>query len=569
MPDGTVEKKACTVVGDKIDLTSALSTTPNVNSIWLLESDGTGEEPQTFRVVSVEEQDGVNYSISALAYRDDKYTNIESTDFPTLPARNISRLNELKPAPTIKTPILEEIVVVNNIAINRLLISWQPVAGVTQYQVQYRFQNTNWVTQIVFRPDIEIMNTQAGTYDIKVFSFNAAGQLSSTPSSVQFNAEGKTAVPNNVQNLTLEPVNDKLVRLRWDKSVDADVLHGGRVYIRHSNKTDGTGTFANSVDLVQAAAGNTTEAVVPALEGEYILKFRDDGERFSTGETSVILDLPDLVDTQVILTERDDDNNYPGTKTRTTTTSNVLSLTNPAATNGLTGTYDFQNTVDLGGVFSLNLKRILQTIGVEIGNTIESQIPDLPPSLGGPAGGGWDNYATNGNFDGTAIEDVNAQMVVRTTQTDPSSSPTYSSFNTFANGTFKGRGFQFRLNLTSENTGHNINVIQAGFVASFESRTERSYVSGSSTSTVPQQSGTSSSGLDVTFGKPFFVGTSSLGGANAFLPSVGITIQNASAGDYFVLSGVTGTGFNIKIKNGTNFIDKQFTFQAVGYGKGV
>ena len=60
------------------------------------------EEPQTFRVVSVEEQDGVNYSISALSYRSDKYTNIESTDFPTLPARNISRLNELKPAPTIK-----------------------------------------------------------------------------------------------------------------------------------------------------------------------------------------------------------------------------------------------------------------------------------------------------------------------------------------------------------------------------------------------------------------------------------------------------------------------------------
>ena len=160
-------------------------------------------------------------------------------------------------------------------------------------------------------------------------------------------------------------------------------------------------------------------------------------------------------------------------------------------------------------------------------------------------------------------------MVVRTTQTDPSGSPIYTAFNTFANGTFKGRGFQFRLNLTSENTGHNINVIQAGFVASFESRNERSYQTGSGTSTAPQQSGTSSSGLDVTFGKPFFVGTSSLGGANAFLPSVGITIQNASDGDYFVLSGVTGTGFNIKIKNGTSFIDKQFTFQAVGYGKGV
>ena len=594
MPDGTVEFGSVTgIIGSVITVNNVtrrdgsegnatFTEAPNVNSIWLLESDSL--LAQTFRVVSVEEQDGVNYSISALAYRSDKYTNIESTDFPTLPARNISRLNELKPAPTIKLPILEEIVVVNNIAINRILISWQPVAGVTQYQIQYRFENTNWVTQVVFRPDIEIMNTQAGTYDIKVLSFNAAGQLSATASSTQFQAEGKTTKPNDVENLTLEPVNDKLVRLRWDKSVDADVLHGGRVYIRHSNKTDGTGTFANSVDLVQAAAGNTTEAVVPALEGEYILKFRDDGERFSDGETSVILDLPDLIDAQVILNERDDDNNYPGTKTRTSTTSNVLSLTNPAATNGLTGTYDFQSTIDLGGVFSLNLKRILQTIGVEIGNTIESQIPDLPPSLGGPAGGGWDNYGTGPNgFDGTAIEDVNAQMVVRTTQQDPSGSPTYSGFNTFANGTFKGRGFQFRINLTSENTGHNINVIQAGFNASFESRTERSYVSGGTTTTTPLSSGTSANGLDVTFGKPFFVGTASLGGANAYKPSVGITIMGAVGGEYFTIKTdangdflnaagavITGTGFNISIKDGSdNPVDKKFTFQAVGYGKGV
>ena len=588
MPDGTVEKKACTVVGDKIDLTSALSTTPNVNSIWLLESDGTGEEPQTFRVINVEEQDGVNYSISALSYRSDKYNNIESVDFPTLPARNISKLNELKPAPTIKTPILEEIVVRNNIAINRLLISWIPVSGVTQYQVQYRFENSNWVTEIVFRPDIEIMNTQAGTYDIKVFSFNAAGQLSSSPSSAQHIATGKKAVPNDVQNLTIEPVNDKLVRLRWDKSIDADVLHGGRVYIRHSNKTDGTGTFADSVDLVQAAAGNTTEVVVPALEGEYILKFRDDGERFSLGETSVILDLPDMIDSQEIITELDNDDDFPGTKVRTSTSNNVLSLTNPAATNGLTGTYDFQNIIDLGGVFSLNLKRILQTIGVQIGVNIETQIPDLPPELGGPAGGGWDNYATNGNFNGTAIEDVNAQMVVRTTKNAPAGSSYANSdfsggFNTFANGTFKGRGFQFRLNLTSENTGHNINVSKAGFIALFESRTERSYVSGSSTSTAPISSGTNANGIDVTFGKPFFVGTSTLGGVNAFKPTLGITIMGAAAGEYFSIKTdsngdflnaagavITGTGFNISIKDGSNNpVDKKFTFQAVGYGKGV
>ena len=117
---------------------------------------------------------------------------------------------------------------------------------------------------------------------------------------------------------------------------------------------------------------------------------------------------------------------------------------------------------------------------------------------------------------------------------------------------------------------HNISVQELGVIASFESRTERAYIHTDNTiRTSPIDSGTSSSGKTVTFANPFFTGTASLGGANAFPPSVGITIVGASSGDYFELSNVSRTGFTIKIKNGTSFIDKQFTFQAVGYGKGV
>ena len=40
---------------------------------------------------------------------------------------------------------------------------------------------------------------------------------------------------------------------------------------------------------------------------------------------------------------------------------------------------------------------------------------------------------------------LTASLAVRTTEIDPSSaSPTYTQFNTFANGTFKGRGFKFK-----------------------------------------------------------------------------------------------------------------------------
>ena len=563
LPDGTVETKNVTgIIGSVITLDSALSATPNVNSIWLLQSSSL--EAQTFRVITVEEQDEINFAITALTYIDGKYANIESGI--SLPARSISLLNEPKSPPSnLKVSdqngeSKEMIVTINGLAVSKLLLTWVPVTGVSQYLVQFRFNNSNWTSEIVFRPDFEIINTEAGTYEFKVFSFNAALKLSATSTDLTFNAVGKTEPPDNVQNLTLEPITNKLVRLRWQKSTKPDVLHGGRVYVRHSNLTDGTGTFQNSVDLVTALAGNTTDVVVPSLEGEYILKFQDDQGNFSTGETSVIQDLPDLIDTQIIIDGSDTREDlttpeFQGLKTNTTfnTTKDALQLTNPAT--NATGEYAFKDILDLGAVFSLDLKRVIRSIGFVIGTDIETIIP---------SGSFWDNYAIDGNFDGAAADEANCQVQVATSQT---ASGTFGGFNNFANGTFKGRRFKFKLILETTNVSQNMNVQQAGYTAEFQSRTEQNYQTGGSTSTAPQSSGTSAK--TVTFGTPFFVGTSSLGGANAFLPTIGITIQNAQSGDFFTVTNVSGTGFTVNIKNGSSFVDRTFTFQAVGYGKGV
>ena len=555
LPDGTVETKDVTgIIGSVITLSSALSAAPNTNSIWLLQSSTL--EAQTFRVISVEEQDGINYAISALTYLDGKYANIEQGI--SLPTRSISLLNEPKDPPS-NLQASERVVVINALAVTKLILSWVSVTGVSQYLVQYRFNNTNWVSEVVFRPDFELVNTQAGAYEFKVFSFNAALNISPTSSNLTFNAVGKTDPPGNVQNLSMEPITNKLVRLRWTQAVDPDVLHGGRVYVRHSNLTDGSGTFQNSVDLVTALAGNTTDVVVPSLDGEYILKFQDDQGNFSVGETSVIQDLPDYVDAQVILQDREDLDSpaFQGTKTNTTfnNTASALQLTNPAT--NATGEYAFKDILDLGAVFSLDLKRVIRSIGFVTGQDIETLIP-------GPPGILWDQYATNGNFDGASANEANCQIQVATSQT---ASGSFSSFNNFANGTFRGRRFKFKLILETTDTAQNMNVQQAGYTAEFQSRTEQNYQTTGGTSTAPQQSGTSAK--TVTFGTPFFVGTSSLGGANAFLPTIGITIQNAQSGDFFTVTNVSGTGFTVSIKNGSSFVDRTFTFQAVGYGKGV
>ena len=214
-----------------------------------------------------------------------------------------------------------------------------------------------------------------------------------------------------------------------------------------------------------------------------------------------------------------------------------LILTNPV--NNATGTYDFADTLDLGSTFSLVLKRHFQGVGFYTGDQFDNRT---------------DNIDTWVNFDGTEAPDANATLAVRTS-TDMSS---YSDFNDFANGTFKGRGFQFRVTLNTSDTAQNINLQQLGYSATLPSRTEQSSVIASG-----------AGAKAVTFTAPFFVGTSGLGNLNSFLPSINISPQNMATGDYFELSSISGTGFTVHFKNSSNAsIDRNFTYSAVGFGKG-
>ena len=105
------------------------------------------------------------------------------------------------------------------------------------------------------------------------------------------------------------------------------------------------------------------------------------------------------------------------------------------------------------------------------------------------------------DFDGTTALDVNAEMQISVTQDNPGSgSPTYTAFQTFANGTYKGRGFKFNVNLTSNDVTQDIRVSQLGYSASFQRRTEQS------TTSIASGAGNKV----VSFSNPFFTGTSSM-----------------------------------------------------------
>jgi len=331
-------------------------------------------------------------------------------------------------------------------------------------------------------------------------------------------------------------------------------LHGGRVFVRHSNQTGSGATFESAVDIIPAVAGATNEVICPALAGTYLLKFQDDGGRFSVNATSVSLSLVDILDSITVKTDREDTDTPPFNNTTSSLFNNTeysssrggLILTNIGITSPATkatGTYDFGATLDLEGTFSLVLKRHFQSAGF------------YPSALFDSKTGLVDTWPT---WDGDVADRVNAKLAVRTTTDNPSSSPTYTSFNEVANGTFKGRAFQFRATLETTDPAQNILIQELGYTATMPSRTEQSTViaSGAGAKTV-------------TFAAPFFVGTSSITGIPK--PSVSISPQNMATGDFYELldSNISGTQFIVHFKNSSGAsIDRNFTYSAVGFGKG-
>jgi predicted phage tail protein len=559
LPDGSLETKTITGrTGTLITVNSNWSTLPQKNSVWIIQTSAI--ETQQYRVLTVKESEGNLYSITGLLYNSSKYAHVERGF--QLSTRQITNLNPIPLPPT--SPVASETFYEQNGKANvKIILSWAAVKGIPQYKVRYRAGNDNWEQLVVSKPDAEILDTRAATYVFEIYSINSLGRQSSDFASLTYAAIGKTAIPGNVQNLSFEAINANSGRLRWTLATDLDVRVGGKVLFRHSNLTDGTATWSNSVELIAAKNGNQTEAIIPLVEGEVLVKFEDDGGRQSASETSVIIDLPDTLAPLTLITRREDQDAPPFQGTRTNVFysdefdaltldgadefDDVPDLDDLAAFDVMgdvlaSGTYEFATTVDFGNTFSVDFSRYFVTRGYFPNDLVDSRNGLVDD---------WDDW------DGAVISNVNAELELRSTFDNPSGTPTWGTWQPFVNGTFRGRGFQFRTNLTSNNIAENILVDELGYLATIQRRTEQSIapVSGSSSTAV-------------VFTNPFFTGTASIGGVNSYLPSVGITAQNMQTGDYFQVSAVSGTGFTINFFDSSNStVTRQFTWTATGYGR--
>jgi len=548
LSNGTVETKTISSYSNNqtvVNVSSAFSSAPVVNSPYIFES--ASLSVTNWRVINIKETAKKTYAITALSHNQNKYAAVE--DGEQLPSRNTNLLISILPSPSGLT-LEEKIVVINNRAVPKVFIDWQAVEGASGYSLQYRRDGDNFTLVNTQETTFEIIQTEfeAGSYDIRLFTVNAQGQRSNSPTEANITVNALSDLPEQPTNLEIEPINNYQVRLSWDLALAKDVIFGGRCLIRHSTTSVGSTTFSNSIDL-DTSNGNTTEVVVPALQGTYSIKFEDLAGNLSANEAKVEFALPETEDELVIKQQREQ-TSFSGTKTNLSIVSGALQLTNPS--NNLSGTYEFANTLDLGAAYqNLRLKRHIKSEGFNISDQFDS-IPNLDVRV---------------NFDGAAVDRLKGRLKVQTSNDNS----TFTSFTNLRNGSFVGRAFKFRSDLISVDTNENIKFTELGFDASLPSRTENKYVSSGNVISTPIQSGTSAGGVDIVFGNRFFTGTSDIGGStSAFIPVIGISPYDLPSGAFFVLSNVSGTGFTIVFKNSSDVvIDVKFSFQALGYGKGA
>lgn len=218
LPDGNLEiRSIANITNNTIVVGAPFSIAPNANSVWVYQTD----EIQTsqWRVLTVQEEDGVSYAITALSHNSSKYAYIEE-DRP-LQLRDVTDLNKIPTAPLSLT-LTEALYYYQGQIRAKVIASWPSVAGVNQYQVHWRKDDGNWTVLNKLGPDYEILNITPGTFEFKVYSLSAGLKTSADPITGIIEALGKTAPPSDVTGLiaTIDPYIG--ITLNWNAISDID-----------------------------------------------------------------------------------------------------------------------------------------------------------------------------------------------------------------------------------------------------------------------------------------------------------------------------------------------------------
>ena len=555
--DGIVESRGITdLTAGVYTVSPSFSVAPQNGAAWMVETDDI--QPTQWKVLGLQEQDGINYTVTAVSYNSSKYDYVERG--APLEARDITNLNEPPASPQDLTGT-EILYPLNGRVATKLALTWKGVRGVNEYRIRWRQEFGNWTEVRKYGPLYEIEDVTTGNYQVEVYAISSTQIISSAPTEMMFAVTGVGAPPANPTGVSLVPINESSAILQWNIATDLDVLIGGEVLIRHDPRQLPTAEWATSNAIVQAAAGNQTQKQVPLLEGTYFIAFRDQSGVRSVTPVGIPAVLPTPQPRLVVKTwaEENESPKFNGTDTNLGYDAGYDGLfLDPSV--DLEGEYIYEDTLDLGQVYDINVQRRVVSGAVSFGTLFDSVVgpsaallalgapPDTFETISIPSDSiaGYITITRPGDFDGGDLDQVNAVTYVRVTDDNPASSPTWGDWNEYANAIVRGRGIQLKVEGVTRTTQVGLVISELGATAELQQRTETASNTGSSTYTV-------------TYADAFYAA-----------PDVTISPSNMATGDFFTLTSVTRTGFTVAFKNSANAaVTRSFTYTAVGYGREI
>jgi hypothetical protein len=334
-------------------------------------------------------------------------------------------------------------------------------------------------------------------------------------------------------------------------------------------------SWESSTQLLPNVAGAQSSAVVPLLQGTYLLKFTTSGGIRSSGVSTTAVDLPRPRPRLVVSSIAEDTTGFTGTANglyysaergglsinggtlfdALAADNNFDALGTLDSLGGVnpSGEYLFAASVDLGATYDANFTRRLAVLPFNVAALFDDNLGDLD---------------TWGDLDGTDVTDTNVLLYVRSTPEDPAGAPTWGEWRICTNNMLRGRGFQFKAAAFSEQISQNIVVTQLGAVMELQQRVDHSAV-------LPSDAGLDGLALGGDFDALATLDTLStftVTFTDAFydLPAVNIAPLNMATGDYFTLSSVTSTDYQVAFFNsGGDLVSRQFTHTSVGHGRRI
>ncbi|MRG31785.1 host specificity protein J [Enterobacter cancerogenus] len=193
LPSGASQSRTIQAVnGESVTVTTAYSETPQVEAVWVVESDEL--YAQQYRVVSVSDNDDGTFSITAAWHDPDKYARIDTGAI--IDQRPVSVIPPGNQSPPANIVISSFSVVQQNISVETMRVSWDQAQNAIAYEAQWRRNDGNWVNvPRSSTTSFDVPGIYAGRYLVRVRAINAAEISSGWGYSEEKTLTGKVGNP--------------------------------------------------------------------------------------------------------------------------------------------------------------------------------------------------------------------------------------------------------------------------------------------------------------------------------------------------------------------------------------